>query len=263
MNLLTPPEITERAVENGCAKIELCRHGRGRFAVMTIIAGAFIALGGLLSIITGQGMPGVSAQAPAVGRLLAGLVFPIGLLLIVTLGGELFTGNNAMLIPVLTRRRCTPGDVVANWTMVWIGNFVGALVFVALFVIGGGTLDAEPWHTATANIATAKVELQWLTVLCRGIGANWCVCLAVWLAMAGKTLVDKVLACWIPVGAFVILGWEHCVANMFFIPAGMACGADISIGQMMVNNLLPATLGNIIGGALFVGLPYALTSRPK
>lgn len=251
-----PSQILETALVAGMVKATMPWH---RTLTLAILAGAFISLGALLSLIAGA-----AADAPAVKRLLSGAVFPIGLILIVTLGGELFTGNNAVLMPAFLSKKTTLHRVLSNWTLVWLGNLVGALVLVGVLVIGAGTLDATPWHDATASIAETKVSLPWPTVFCRGIGANWCVCLAVWLALSVDTLGQKCLACWVPVAAFVALGWEHCIANMFFIPAGMALGADVSIAQLLCANLVPATLGNIVGGALLVGCAqYALFSNSK
>lgn len=261
MNIKTPPEIATQARDIGINKLYISRHQLPRLLTLSIFAGAFIALGALLSIVVGQGLPALSDCNPAIGKVAAGMVFPIGLLLIVTLGGELFTGNNALLMAPLVNKDCSAWSVIYNWALVWIGNFIGALLIVAILVIGTGTLDAEPWHTASANIATSKMALSWSQTFCRGIGANWCVCLAVWLALSSRTLGAKALACWIPVSAFVILGWEHCIANMFFIPAGIYNGADIAISDLILDNLVPATLGNIVGGAILVGLPFSILHR--
>lgn len=251
----TPTQILESALAAGTAKSALPWR---RTLALALLAGAFISLGGLLSLIAGS-----AAEAPAAKRLLSGAVFPIGLILIVTLGGELFTGNNAVLMPALAAKRTSITRVVTNWTLVWLGNFAGALAFVGLYVLGAGTPDAAPWHDAASSLAEAKVSMPWLTVFCRAVGANWCVCLAVWLAFAAENLAAKCLACWMPVAAFVALGWEHCIANMFFIPAGMAVGADVSTTQMICDNLIPATLGNIVGGALLVGCTYTILFKPK
>lgn len=221
-----------------------------RLFVLSVLAGAFIALGGALSIMLGQGVS--PAAGPGVQRLLSALAFPVGLFLVVTFGADLFTGNNALLIPALNSRRIGASAVVKNWVMVWIGNFVGALLFTVLFVSLSGIFDNEPYHTAVCNIANTKANLAPHVIFLRGIGANWCVCLAVWLALGSKTLGTKALACWIPVAAFVALGYEHCIANMFFIPCGMLAGADVSIIQLCANLAL-STAGNIIGGALMVG----------
>jgi len=235
----------------------------GLLLAQAALAGAFISLGGLLSVFLGYGVPGLSAANPGLQRLLSGLAFPVGLFLIVTLGGELFTGNNAVLMPALMRRDYGIGDVARNWALVWLGNLVGAMAFVLLLVHGAGLTDIAPYREALQGIASAKAGLPPVQILLRGIAANWCVCLAVWLALPATGIGQKALACWIPVSAFVILGYEHSIANMFFIPCGMLAGADVSLGAA-VTNILWATAGNILGGALLVGLVfYGLYGRKK
>ena len=170
-------------------------------------------------------------------------------------GGELFTGNNALLIPALTRGRYSALAVLRNWVYVWLGNLVGALLFTWLFAYASGMVDSAVYGNAIRQIAEAKTSLPSMQILLRGIGANWCVCLAVWLGLSATTLGQKALACWIPVAAFVILGYEHSIANMFFIPCGMLAGAEVTIDALL-RNLALATAGNIIGGALMVGALY-------
>ena len=119
-----------------------------------------------------------------------------------------------------------------------------------------GVVASDPWHSAIKNIAVAKVSMSWITVFLKGIGANWLVCLAVWLGMSSSGTAGKFIGLWFPVMGFVAIGYEHSIANMFFIPLGMLQGADISVYDFLVSNLIPATLGNIIGGALFVGSFY-------
>lgn len=256
MPIKSPQEITASTVEIGARKASLTSK-MPQLLTLSILAGAYIALGGALSVIAGFGFPGITADNPGLQRLLSGSVFPIGLILVVVLGAELFTGNNAMLIPAFMQRRCSAWQVIANWTIVYFGNFIGSLIFAWLLVYSAGMMDADPYRSAITGIASAKTSLPWLTVLIRGIGANWCVCLALWLALAGKGLIEKMAGCWFPVMAFVALGYEHSVANMFFIPTGMMLGSDTSMSAFLIGNLLPATIGNILGGALFVGCLYA------
>lgn len=256
MQIRNPRETHDAALEIGGAKVELNRKSPVRVAVLSICAGAYISLGALLSIIVGYGFPEIAASNPGLQKILSGLTFPVGLLLIVVLGGELFTGNNALLMPGVVSCRFGWRSVLTNWIIIWIFNFVGALIFIAVFLWGGEVLSA-PWSDNVAQLATAKVSMSWWTVFFKAIGANWCVCLAVWLALTGKTLVEKILGCWIPVTVFVALGFEHCIANMFFIPAGMLSGAPVTIGQMFTANLIPATLGNVVGGALLVGVLFS------
>lgn len=250
MPVRTPAETLEIASGAGMAKA-----GRrmSHLAVGSILAGAYIALGGVLSIIIGFGFPEFTASNPGLQRLLSGLVFPIGLMLVVVLGADLFTGNNALLVPPALDRKLSVGRVLANWSLVWLGNFVGALAVAYLLVYLTGITASAPYAGAVGSIAVAKTSAPWWVVVLKGIGANWCVCLAVWLALSGRRLGEKLLACEIPVMAFVALGYEHCVANMFFLPLGLMQGADISVATMLTANILPATVGNIIGGALFVG----------
>lgn len=256
----TPKEVIDLAANIGANKAGLSSGKNGtyaRFILLTILAGVYIAFGGILSVILGFGFPEITAANPAMQKLLSGAAFPVGLILVVVLGAELFTGNNALLMPAWIMRRCSARDVIVNWTLVYLGNFVGALLFVYLLVYLTGLLRPDPYHSAIIAVAEAKVSLPWLTAFLRGIGANWCVCLAIWLALAAKSSGAKMFGCWLPVMAFVALGYEHSVANMFFIPAAMLEGADITVGRFVIDNLVPVTIGNIIGGALFVGCVHA------
>lgn len=250
MRLRTPKEITEATLDAGGAKVSLTP---ATTIIQAIQAGAFIAFGGALSLIIGFGFPELTAGNPSLQRLLSGCMFPIGLILVVILGAELFTGNNALLMPGLMKRRFTAGDVLRNWVLVYAGNFVGAIAFCYLLVYSVGLTAAEPYHSSIIGMAQAKVSMPWMTVMLKGIGANWCVCLAVWLALAGKTTLEKMAGCFLPVMAFVALGYEHSIANMFFIPLGMMEGAEVTAGTFVTANLIPATIGNILGGAIFVG----------
>lgn len=263
MQIRTPREITEAAAIAGSAKANLTVSNIPRLMLASCLAGAYIALGGILSLIIGFGFPEITASNPAMQKLLSGCMFPIGLILVVTLGAELFTGNNALLIPSYLKGNHNFATVIRNWILVYVGNFVGAILFTYIMVYACGLTAAEPYHSAIISVAKAKVSMSWLTVLLKGIGANWCVCLAVWLALSGKTFFEKALGCWLPVMAFVALGYEHSIANMFFIPLGMMEGADISVVEAITANLIPATIGNIIGGALLVGAVYAYIHEIK
>lgn len=260
MKLRTPQEITAATLDVGDAKVSMSSR---RLVVQSLQAGAFIAFGGILSLMVGFGFPEGTASNPGLQKLLSGCMFPIGLILVVTLGAELFTGNNALLMPGLMKRRFGVVDVLRNWVIVYFGNFAGSLAFTYVMVYAAGLTAADPWHTSIVRMAEAKVAMPWLTVFIKGIGANWCVCLAVWLALSGHTLLEKALGCFLPVMAFVALGYEHCIANMFFIPAGMLEGASVSTESFITANLVPATLGNIVGGALFVGCVNAWVHLKK
>ena len=253
MSTKSPKEVIDAALVTGCNKVALPSRDFGRFALLTVLAGVYIAFRGTLSVILGYGFPELTVGNPGLQKLLSGAAFPIGLILVVVLGAELFTGNNALLMPPLMAGKCSWRDVAVNWALVYLGNFVGAIGFVYVFVYVTGLMSPEPYHAAIVKIAEAKVSMPWLTVMVKGIGANWCVCLAIWLAMAAKSSGAKMFGCWLPVMAFVALGYEHSIANMFFIPCGMLEGASVTPWQMVCDNLIPATIGNIIGGALLVG----------
>ncbi len=263
MRILPPADITAAASTAGAAKAGLASTDVGRLLISAVLAGAYISLGGILSVIIGQGFPGLASSNPALQKIRAGAAVPIGLILVVVLGAELFTGNNALLIPSLSKRIHGPGALLRNWVLVYGGNLVGALLFTWLLVYNCGLTAADPWHAAVIRTAEAKVSMPWMTVFLKGIGANWCVCLAVWLALSGKTLIEKAFGCWLPVMAFVALGYEHCIANMFFIPLGMMEGADITVTHAITANFIPSTLGNIVGGALLVGCVYSYLHRGK
>ena len=257
MDVRTPTEVADITVNIGRNKVVTTAQ-TGRLIILSILAGCYIALGGILSVILGFGFPEITSANPALQRLLSGAMFPIGLILVVVLGAELFTGNNALLVPGFMKGEFGLGAVVKNWSLVYVGNFIGAFGFAWLMVYLAGLTSADPWHSAIIKVAETKVSMSWLVVFIKGIGANWCVCLAVWLALAGHSLIEKMAACWLPVMAFVALGYEHSIANMFFVPLGMLEGAQVSVGQFVFDNLIPATLGNIAGGAIFVGCVHAM-----
>lgn len=263
MRIKSPVEMLAASVDVARVKVDNTVRHPWRLFVAAVAAGVFIAMGGILSLTVGFGFPGVTAGNPALAKLLAGCMFPIGLILVVVLGAELFTGNNAMLVPAYMQRHYGVGAVLANWGLVYVGNFVGALGFTWLLVYLPGLTAAEPWHGAICAIGAAKVSMGWWTVLLKGIGANWFVCLGVWLALSGNTLTEKAFGCWLPVMAFVALGYEHCIANMFYLPLAMMEGAPVTVADALWRNLLPATIGNILGGAIFVGLLNWYLHRPR
>ena len=252
MSFKSPRAVLEAACEAGCGKASL---PISKQLVLEFLAGAFIAFGGLLAIVVGKGNEAFVAN-PGLGKLVFAGVFPVGIMLVLIAGSELFTGNCGIITPACLTGRVRWRSLLRNWFFVYIGNFVGS-VFVALFlaywtgIIGGGALGE-----AAANIAAKKVSLGWGPLILRGIGCNWLVCLGVWLAIASDDIIGKIWGLWFPIMAFVAIGFEHSVANMFFIPLGMLNGAGVTIGQFLFSNLLPVTIGNIIGGAGFVGSIY-------
>lgn len=232
------------------------KHGATKTLVLAFLAGAYIALGGLVAVIVGGGIPGIAAENPGIAKFLMGAMFPLGLILCAIAGADLFTGNTAYFIPPVLNKKLKFQSLLKNWTLVYFGNFIGAL-FIAYFISYlTGVLDAAPWHDSIIHIGENKTSSTFFQVFLKGIGANWLVALAMWLSFAAKDITGKILGIWFPVMAFVAIGFEHSIANMFFIPTAMFYGADISISQFIINNLIPATLGNIVGGGVMVGMLY-------
>ena len=256
----TPRDIVKAVDGIGCAKAGL---DTGRLLVLGFLAGAYIALGGLLAVIVGGGAAGVGAANPGLQRFIFAAVFPVGLMLVVIAGAELFTGNAATCIPAALSGRITWKSVLRNWCLSYLGNFAGSLAVAYFLVFLTGLLLKDPWLSNIVGIAEGKVSQDFWVLLLKGIGCNWLVCLAVWLAVSAEDVAGKILGIWFPIMAFVAIGFEHSVANMFFIPAGMWYGASVTWGQFLLGNLLPVTIGNIIGGAFFVGVVYSYLYADK
>jgi len=227
-----------------------------KFIVMALLGGAYIAFGGLLTVIVAGGMPEIGATNPGLVKLMAGALFPVGLILVVVAGGDLFTSDCAGMTLCVVQRKNKWTALVRIWTLSYVFNFFGALFVAYVMTYKAGLIVAEPWTTYLHHLAETKLSHDFLTTFIKGIGANWLVCLAVWLGYAGKDVAGKALGLWLPVMLFVTLGYEHSIANMFFIPAAIFTGAPITWFDFVIINLIPATLGNIVGGALFVGMAY-------
>jgi formate/nitrite transporter len=235
--------------------------------VLGILAGAYIGFGGLLASTVTFDM--AARLGTGFSKFMSGAVFSVGLMLVVIAGAELFTGNNLMVTSTLARE-ISFGTMAKRWMLVYVANFIGSIILALIFYSSGlwKTGDGALGQTAV-RIAFAKVNLGFFEALVRGIGCNWLVCLAVWMALAARQTVGKIFAIFFPIMAFVAIGFEHCVANMYFIPAGIFLKtwagipapegfnpATLTWGSFAVKNLIPVTIGNIIGGGLFVGLSY-------
>ncbi len=246
-----PAEI-ETLVEN--AGIAKARLGVVQMFTLAVLAGAFIAMGAAAytMVMTGT-TPGFG---PA--RFLGGIVFSLGLILVVIAGAELFTGNALMIIAVVDRK-ISVAEMGRAWGIVYVGNFVGAIGMAVLFAYSG-VLDGA--SETAMKITAGKLTLPWDEALIRAILCNIFVCLAVWLALAARTVVGKILSIIWPIASFVMLGLEHSIANMYLIPQGFLAGVTTDIPGM-AGNLFWVTLGNIIGGAGGVGLAYRLAYGKK
>lgn len=247
----SPPQIAEKIEAVGVKKAHLPLL---QMTALGVLAGGFIGLGALFFTVVAS-----DATLPfAISRVLGGVVFSLGLILVVIAGAELFTGNNLMVMAWVQGRIPTL-LLLRNLAVVYVANLVGAAGLAVL------VYWSEHWRlgdigAAAVKIAAGKVALPFAAAFFRGVLCNLLVCLAVWLAMAGRSVTDKVLAIVFPIAAFVACGFEHCIANMYLIPLGMLLApaeAPIGIGGF-VANLVPVTLGNLVGGAGMVGLVYYL-----
>jgi formate/nitrite transporter len=264
LDALPPKDVAAKAEQVGVTK---ARMPWPDVFVLSVLAGAFIALGAIFAttVVSGEGVP------YGVARLLAGLTFTLGLILVVVAGAELFTGNN-LIVMAWASRRVSTARLLGNWSIVWVGNFVGAVAtalivyFSEQYTFGGGAVGE-----AALSIAVAKTSLGFGQAVALGMLCNALVCLAVWLTYGAHTTTDKILAIILPIAAFVAAGFEHSVANMYFISIGLLIKSDESFvagldpapdlsgltwQSFLVDNLLPVTIGNVIGGALMVGAVY-------
>ncbi|MGQ9683943.1 MAG: formate/nitrite transporter family protein [Anaerolineae bacterium] len=269
VDALTPAEMAGRCESVGVSKARL---DFWTLLGLSVLAGSFIALGGVfMTTVT----TGASALPFGLAKLAGGLVFCLGLILVVVAGAELFTGNN-LIIMAFMNRKVTLAQLLRNWGIVYLGNLGGALAMAVLvflsrqYTAGSGAVGAN-----ALAIANAKSGLEFGPALALGILCNALVCLAVWLCYSARTTSDKILAIIFPITAFVAAGFEHSIANMYLIPLGLliktfdpgfvaglqAAGTTgalehLTFANMWLRNLLPVTLGNIIGGAGLVGLVY-------
>lgn len=264
----SPPEIAKKVAQVAEKKSTLDFF---RLFVLATLAGAFIGLGAQFFTLAIHD----SSLPFGLTKLIGGLVFSLGLILIVLAGAELFTGNTLMVLGFVDGVISARG-LLRNWTIVYMGNLIGSLILVLLMYYSGQwALNSSMVGAKALLIANSKVNLAFHVAFVRGILCNILVCLAVWLCFGARTTTDKILAIVFPITAFVASGFEHCVANMYFIPMGIALknqtavaaaagtmsGAPLVLQNLtwsgfIVENLIPVTLGNILGGSILVGLVY-------
>jgi formate/nitrite transporter len=254
LDALLPPAMAAKAEQVGVTKASLPLQ---RLVPLGVLAGAFIALGANFSqVITAD-----TGLSPGIRSLLGGLVFSLGLILVVVSGAELFTGNTLIAI-AFAGRKVRAARLLRNWGVVYVANFVGA-ASVAALVHWSGRLDAGKGELGARvlAVAEAKGSLAWGNAFVSGVLANALVCLAVWMTLSARTIVDKVVVIVPPITAFVAAGYEHSIANMFFFPVALLHGTDadhphVTWADFLWHNLVPVTLGNVVGGAVLVGLVY-------
>lgn len=270
-----PAGILKTAINAGVTKAKRRAYKQ---LMLAVLAGAFIAFAS-----EGSNMAAFNLLSDpstyGMGRLVAGVVFGVGLMLVVIAGGELFSGN-VLLSAALFDRKIKPSALMKNWTIVFVGNFIGSILIAAMIICsgqlnsGGGLLGGM-----TVKIAFNKVSLSFLSAFALGIMCNWLVCLAVWMSYAAKDITGKLLSIFFVIGLFIVSGFEHCIANMYYIPAGIMAKSNalwaemsgltaaqlgtLNWGAFLTRNLLPVTLGNIVGGMVFVGGFYWIIYRDE
>jgi len=264
-----PKDNAQNYLAIGVAKVRLTTV---KMLALGALAGMFIALAGAGTTIVQSAL--INTPLASAGRLLGAVVFPAGIIMVMLAGSELFTGNCLIIIPVL-QKEIKIREMLKNWLFVYIGNFIGSLL-ISVITVYSGTYSL--FHDAAAAnaiyTAAAKVNLSFGDALLRGILCNFLVCIAVWMSNAAKDAVGKISALFFPVMLFVLCGYEHSIANMYFIPTGLFASANpvyleaytsiygssglarLTWGSMFTRNIIPSTIGNIIGGAVLVGFMY-------
>ena len=256
---LAPAEIEQKVEAASVAKAAM---PLPRMFVLAMLAGAFISFGAAFFVM----LLGDTTLTFAAQRCLGGLCFCLGLMLVLICGAELFTGNCLMVCGAMSKK-ISWGAILKNWVVVWLGNLAGAALIVAFLYLSnlqgmnGGAVGDQ-----FVAVAAGKAALAPVTLFFKGVMCNIFVCLAVWIGFAAKTVTDKVVGILLPIAAFVAMGFEHCVANMFFLNMGLACkaagfGASVAAASSLdlggvCYNLALATAGNVVGGAIFVALAY-------
>jgi formate/nitrite transporter len=261
LDYVAPLDVTAAMSESGAKKAKL---SVSDLLVRGILSGAFLgfaeSLAAAADVMTGDNLAGA-------------VIFPVGFVIIVLLNLELFTGACALLPFAAWTNRATAGQVLRNWVFVYIGNLIGALIYGFLYAATSTKFftDApDPVGAKLVAIGMAKVmpymhsgAAGWMTALVKGVLANWMVSLGSVVALTSRATIGKIAAVWLPIMAFVAMGFEHCVVNMFAIPTAMMLGAPISISQWLIWNQVPVTIGNIIGGMILTGLALYVTYKPS
>ncbi len=264
LDAFSPKEIAHRVKTVGVAKARLPLLS---MLLLGILAGAFIGLGALYFVIVKSD----ASLSFAVSQLLSGLAFSLGLILVIVAGAELFTGNN-LLAMAWADKQITSYELLKNWSVICLANFLGATGLAVLVFLSGHTeMNGGAIADKYLLIAAAKCSLPFWSAFFKGVLCNVFVCLAVWMALAGRTVIDKAIAIVFPISAFVAAGFEHSIANMYIVPLAMLVKtfgtstviADSVSWMGLLSNLVPVILGNLIGGSVLVGLIYHVIYRRR
>jgi len=248
--LALPQDGFDGAVAAGVKKANM---PAGKIFKLGVLSGCHIGFGAFLMLSVGGACPGLAATNPGLQKIVLGAFgLPFGLMMTLVSGAELFTGNTALVTMALLEDKVSKQQLIKSWVSSYLGNFVGSLLLAALVFLGGTLVNGG----ASVAVSVAKTSSPFLATFVKGILCNWLVCMAVYLASFAKDLGGKMVAIWFCISAFVALGLEHSVANMFIVPLGIFSGAAVTWKAFLLNNLLPVTLGNIVGGAVCVAAAF-------
>ncbi|KAI9816032.1 MAG: hypothetical protein M1827_002024 [Pycnora praestabilis] len=253
MDAFTTQQTAELVSRIGCKKAHMRLDKLWWNAFM---AGPLLGFGCAICTSTNSS-PWYQENAPGLIRTISAAFFPIGLVMIVLSGADLFTSNIMFMTTAFLHRRVSIKDVAINWVVSYFGNLAGMLFFMAIIIGYGGVFSEAPYKAETVSFAVMKAqEPAWHQIFLRAIGANWLVCFAVFISISSREIVSKIVAIWWPTATFVALAFDHVVANMFFVPIGIWNGTPFGVGYYIWKSLIPATIGNMVGGGLFVGAAY-------
>ncbi|KAK5080388.1 hypothetical protein LTR05_008636 [Lithohypha guttulata] len=251
----SPPETHELITQAAIAKAKLPWID---LILKSFFGGVFIAIGGLFDLIVVGGSPGLRQSNPALATMISAFLFPTGFVLVILTNMELVTSNFYTMTFATLQRKTTIYDLARNWVVSYIFNIAGALFFTGVLAWWSDSLSSDAQSTYAVTQAEGRVNVNWGYNLTRGIGCNWLVGLAMYLGTSGRDNTSKIFGIWIPIWAFVALGYQHSIANYFNGPIGMFYGTNFSVGKFIWASCIPVTLGNMIGGAVFVGLSFWL-----
>ncbi|WIV13420.1 formate/nitrite transporter family protein [Proteiniborus sp. MB09-C3] len=247
---LAPSEVAQAIIASSETKASL---SITRMLILGIMAGIYIGLGGYAYIVVMQTLGNIDA---GLMKFFGAFVFPVGLMLVVFSGSELFTGNNLMTMGLMDKKITLTG-MLKNWIFVYIGNFIGSVILA--YIIYKSQLVSKDILATTLDLGLAKTSLSFQAAFLRGVLCNILVVLAVWTASASLDIGSRILSVWFPVMLFILSGFEHCVANMFTLPLARFSGLNITWSHIWITNLIPVTLGNIVGGGIIIPVAYYIT----
>ncbi|KAK0364657.1 hypothetical protein LTR91_008208 [Friedmanniomyces endolithicus] len=250
----TPPrELARLLTQAGLAKARL---GYPEYIVKSFLGGVFISLGALTDLVIISGSPGLRASNPSLATMIAAFTFPVGFVLIILTNVELCTSNMFVMPFTLLQRKTTVWDLVKNWIITYFGNLAGCLFVAGFLAWWTDTLNTDTQTAYAVTQAEGRVNVQWSVNFLRGIGCNLFVALSMYLALGSNDYVSKIYSIWIPIWVFVILGYQHSIANFFQVPIGMFYGTNFGVGKYIYQSVIPVTLGNIVGAGLLAAIAF-------